>query len=54
MSTTHMSFDDSRARIELDYTSRPPAEAHERAARWFVSTGAVRPSQVARCTWPEA
>ena len=52
MSTTHMSFDDSRARIELGYASRPPAEALERAARWFVSTGAVRPARVARCTWP--
>ena len=52
MSTTHMSFDDRRARDELGYSSRPPAEALERAARWFVSTGAVRPARVARCTWP--
>jgi len=53
MSTTHMSFDDTRARSELGYTSRPPAEALERAARWFVASGAVRPERVARCTWPE-
>jgi len=52
MSTTHMSFDDSRARVELGYTSRPPAEALEKAARWFVSSGRVRPERVARCTWP--
>jgi dihydroflavonol-4-reductase len=52
MSTTHMSFDDGRARSELGYTSRPPAEALERAARWFVASGAVRPERVARCTWP--
>jgi dihydroflavonol-4-reductase len=52
MSTTHMSFDDSRARAELGYTSRPAAEALERAARWFVGSGAVRPERVARCTWP--
>ena len=54
MSTTHMSFDDTRARVELGYTSRPPAEALERAARWFVESGAVRPERVARCTWPSA
>ena len=52
MSTTHMSFDDGRARSELGYMSRPPAEALERAARWFVESGAVRPERVARCTWP--
>jgi len=52
MSTTHMSFDDARARSELGYTSRPPAEALERAARWFVDTGRVRPERVSRCTWP--
>jgi dihydroflavonol-4-reductase len=54
MSTTHMSFDDDRARSELGYTSRPAAEALERAARWFVDSGAVRPERVARCTWPGA
>ena len=54
MSTTHMSFDDSRARAELGYSSRPAAEALGRAARWFVDTGAVRPERVARCTWPTA
>ena len=52
MSTTQMSFDDTRARTELGYTSRPPAEALERAARWFVDAGRVRPDRAARCTWP--
>jgi dihydroflavonol-4-reductase len=52
MSTTHMSFDDRRARTELGYTSRPAAVALERAARWFVESGAVRPDRAARCTWP--
>ena len=52
MSTTHMSFDDTRARTELGYTSRPPAVALERAARWFVESGAIRADRVARCTWP--
>ena len=52
MSTTHMSFDDRRARAELGYTSRPAADALERAARWFVASGAVRPDRARRCTWP--
>jgi dihydroflavonol-4-reductase len=52
MSTTQMSFDDTRAREELGYSSRPATEALERAARWFVESGAVRPDRVARCTWP--
>jgi dihydroflavonol-4-reductase len=54
MSTTHMSFDDTRARVELGYTSRPAVEALERAARWFVASGAVRPERSARCSWPTA
>ncbi len=29
-----------------------PTEALERAARWFVESGAVRPERVDRCTWP--
>ncbi len=52
MSTTHMSFDDTRARVELGYTSRPASAALERAARWFVDEGRVRAERVARCTWP--
>jgi dihydroflavonol-4-reductase len=39
MSSTKMAFDDSRARAELGYTSRPPAQAIEASARWFVDNG---------------
>jgi len=51
MSTTHMSFDDHRARSELGYTSRPPKEALERAARWFVESGYVRADRATRIRW---
>jgi dihydroflavonol-4-reductase len=54
MSTTPMVFDDSRARTELGYTSRPAAEAIESSARWFVDHGYVRPSRYARITMPAA
>jgi len=54
MSTTHMSFDDRRARSELGYTSRPAAEALIRAARWFVDAGYVRPDRVAQFSWSDA
>jgi dihydroflavonol-4-reductase len=46
MSTTAMSFDTSRARKELGYTSRPAAEALGRAADWFVANGYVKPDRV--------
>ncbi len=52
MAATHMAFDDRRARDELGHTSRPAAEALERAARWFVERGDVRPARVAAMTWP--
>ena len=51
MSTTHMSFSDARARDELGYTSRPPAVALERAARWFVAAGKVKTDRMSRLTW---
>ncbi len=51
MSTTHMSFDDRRARTELGYASRPAREALERSARWFVDAGRVRPDRVALIRW---
>ena len=41
MSATKMAFDDSRARAELGYTSRPPSEAIADATRWFVQNGYV-------------
>jgi dihydroflavonol-4-reductase len=51
MSTTHMSFDDRRARSELGYTSRPAVVALERAARWFVESGSVRPERASQIRW---
>ena len=53
MSTTHMSFDDGRARIELGYSSRPAAVALARAARWFVGAGYVRPERAAAFLWAD-
>jgi dihydroflavonol-4-reductase len=53
MSTTHMSFSDARARRELGYTSRPPAEALARAARWFADQGMVRPERLAKVRWAD-
>jgi dihydroflavonol-4-reductase len=41
MSTTTMAFDDSRARAELGYVSRPPVEAVRDSARWFAENGYV-------------
>ena len=48
MSTTHMSFDDGRARAELGLHLPPGREALARAAHWFVDAGYVRPERVAR------
>ncbi len=51
MSREHMIFDDSRARDELGYTSRPAAEAVYDSARWFVEHRYVRPERSAKITW---
>ena len=51
MSTTRMAFDDSRARTELGYTSRPPREALVDSARWYVDNGYVKASRAARIAW---
>jgi len=51
MSTTHMIFDDARARTELGYTSRPPVAAVEDSARWFIESGYVRPARQAKISW---
>jgi dihydroflavonol-4-reductase len=53
MATTHMVFDDNRARLELGYRPRPAIEAVESSARWFVQNGYVRPSRRARIIWAE-
>jgi dihydroflavonol-4-reductase len=51
MSTTHMAFDDSRARKELGYSPRPASEAIESSARWFVENGYVKAARRARISW---
>lgn len=48
MSTTRMAFDDTRARTELGYTSRPAREALADAARWYLDNGFVKPARAAR------
>ena len=48
MATTRMEYDDSRARTELGYTSVPAREALQRAARWYVEHGFVKPARVER------
>ncbi|HTX62901.1 MAG TPA: hopanoid-associated sugar epimerase [Acidimicrobiales bacterium] len=45
MSATSMIFDDSRAREELGYVSRPARAAVEDSARWFVENGYVVPAR---------
>ena len=51
MATTAMTFDDTRARVELGYQSRPAAEALYDSARWFVEHGYVRTDRVAQLRW---
>lgn len=46
MAATTMAFDDSLARAELGYTSRPAREAIERSVRYFVDEGYVRPDRL--------
>jgi len=51
MSTTHMAFDDARARTELGYAPRPAARAIEDSARWFTEHGYVTPRRRSRMAW---
>ena len=51
MSTTHMIFDDSRARTELGYSSRPAEDAIEDSARWFVDNDYVNAKRRAKISW---
>ena len=51
MSTSRMSFDNSRAREELGYAPRPAVEALEASARWFAGTGMVRERRLSRIRW---
>jgi dihydroflavonol-4-reductase len=50
MSSTSMIFDDSRAREELGYTSRPARDAVEDSVRWFLDNGYVAPRRRSRLT----
>ena len=51
MAATTMTFDDSRARTELGYTSRPAASALFDSARWFVERGYVRAQRAEQIRW---
>jgi dihydroflavonol-4-reductase len=51
MATTTMTFDDSRARDEIGYTSRPAASALFDSAKWFVDNGYVDAERVRLITW---
>jgi dihydroflavonol-4-reductase len=51
MATTTMTFDDSRARHDLGYTSRPAAEALYDSARWFVEHGYVDAERSRMLNW---
>lgn len=51
MATTVMTFDDSRARSELGYRSRPAALALYDSAKWFVQNGYVKADRVAKLRW---
>lgn len=51
MASTPMTFDDSRARAELGYTSRPAGHALYESARWFVEHGYVAPARAAQIRW---
>ncbi len=53
MSTSKMSFDDSRARLELGYEPRPAVQALEDSARWFAAPGRVSDRRLARIRWSE-
>ena len=47
MSATYMTFDDSRARHELGYVSRPADEALYESAKWFADHGYVTSERAA-------
>jgi dihydroflavonol-4-reductase len=51
MATTTMTFDDSKARSELGYVSRPAQAALFDSARWFVENGYVSAERRAMLAW---
>ena len=51
MATTTMTFDDTRARSELGYHSRPAVVALFESTQWFVEHGYVTAARVAKIRW---
>jgi dihydroflavonol-4-reductase len=51
MASTTMTFDDSRARSEIGYTSRPAAAALFDSAQWFVENGYVNAERARMISW---
>jgi dihydroflavonol-4-reductase len=51
MASTTMTFDDSKARRDIGYTSRPAAEALYESARWFVDHGYVDSDRTNLISW---
>jgi dihydroflavonol-4-reductase len=51
MASTTMTFDDSRAREEIGYSSRPASLALFDSAQWFVEHGYVIPGRAQMISW---
>jgi hypothetical protein len=51
MAATTMTFNDTRAREELGYHSRPAAVALYESARWFVEHDYVNAERIAQLRW---
>ncbi|HVB70795.1 MAG TPA: NAD-dependent epimerase/dehydratase family protein [Acidimicrobiales bacterium] len=51
MASTTMTFDDTRARQDLGYTSRPADHALYDSARWFAENGYVSAQRIAKLRW---
>jgi dihydroflavonol-4-reductase len=51
MASTTMTFDDTRARDEIGYSSRPASQALYDSAQWFVAHGYVSPERSRLIAW---
>jgi len=51
MASTTMTFDDSRARVEIGYSSRPASQALFDSAHWFVEHGYVSVERARMISW---
>lgn len=51
MASTTMTFDDSRARAEIGYSSRPPSLALFDSAKWFLQNGYVSVDRAGMISW---